>query len=68
MIAPIPSFDAVSRCASEIWRSLEATVRMTLEYWKGSDIDRRALERVLAVMTDRLERVNKQRGDATWTN
>jgi hypothetical protein len=68
MSTPILSFDAVRKCESEIWRSLAGVMQMTLEHWTGSEIVRRALERVYAVIADQLERTANKKGGEPWTH
>lgn len=68
MNAPVSIFDTVRRCESEIWRALLAEMRRTLESWSGSEVAKRALERVSSVIADQVERTSEEKGEKQWTH
>ena len=68
MSAPVSILDSVRRCEAEIWRALLGAMRMTLESWSGSDVERGALARVSDVIADQVERTSDKKGEKQWTH
>lgn len=56
MTARSPNFDEIYKCEAEIWHSLACTVRVSCEFWRGSEVTREALKRVLRVMEEQTRR------------
>lgn len=66
MSAQFRSLDAIRQCESEIWRALEATLRLTLTHWAGSELVRGAMERVVAVIEKQVQHTSAVRGESQW--
>ena len=54
--------DKIRMCEAEIWRALAGTVRLAWANWVGSEVVRKALERVLHVMEEQAGRASGEKG------
>jgi hypothetical protein len=61
-------FDAIRRCEAEIWRVLSVTLQTMCVHWAGSDVARKALERVSAVIDEQAKRNSAEKGGEQWTH
>ena len=55
------SFDAIRQCEADIWRGLAGPLKMTCAHWNGSEVARKALERVLAVIEEQARRAGDEK-------
>jgi hypothetical protein len=64
MSGPFLSFDAVRECESELWRALGTTLQLTRKHWVGSEVMRKAMERVAEVIEKQVQRTSAAGGDS----
>ena len=62
MTALFLSIDRIRRCEAEIWRALVGTMRVACVTWEGSEVVRKALERVSLVMEEQARRASGEKG------